>query len=148
ARRLVDAGVPFVTVQHAGWDHHGNIFPYLRNRYLPIFDQAFSALVRDLDERGMLEDTLVLALGEFGRTPKINKDAGRDHWPGAMSVVAAGARVPRGTVVGSTDKKGTGPEDRPLKVEDLACSLYAKLGINPHKEYLTPEGRPVPIVNG
>ncbi len=148
ARRLVEAGVPFVTVQHAGWDHHGTIFPYLKNRYLPIFDVAFSALIRDLEQRGLLEDTLVLALGEFGRTPKINKNAGRDHWPGAMSVVAAGAGVPRGFVVGSTDKRGEGPEDRPLKVEDLACTLFAKMGINPHKEYITPQGRPIPIVNG
>jgi hypothetical protein len=148
ARRLVEAGVPFITVQHAGWDHHTNIFSYLKNRWLPIFDQAFSALMRDLEERGLLQDTLVVALGEFGRTPKINKDAGRDHWPGAMSVVAAGGGVPRGQVIGSTDKRGAGPEDRPLKVEDFACSLYAKLGIDPHKELITPEGRPVTIVNG
>ena len=148
ARRLIEAGVPFVTVQHAGWDHHANIFPYLKNRYLPIFDEAFSALLKDLDERGLLEDTLVMALGEFGRTPKINKNAGRDHWPGAMSVAMAGAGVPRGQIVGSTDARGTGPEDRPLKVEDLMCSLYTKMGIDPHKEYTTPEGRPVPIVNG
>ena len=148
ARRLVEAGVPFVTVQHAGWDHHTQIFTYLKNRWLPIFDQAFSNLIRDLDERGLLEDTLVLALGEFGRTPKINKDAGRDHWPGAMSVVAAGAGVPRGQIIGATDARGTAPAERPLKVEDLACSLFAKLGINPHKEFITPQGRPVPMVNG
>ena len=148
ARRLVEAGVPFITVQHAGWDHHTNIFTYLKNRYLPIFDVAFAALMQDLEQRGLLEDTLVLALGEFGRTPKINKDAGRDHWPGAMSVVAAGAGVPRGQIIGSTDSHGRGPEERPLKVEDLACSLFTKLGINPHQEYLTPQGRPVPIVDG
>ena len=148
ARRLVEAGVPFVTVQHAGWDHHGNIFTYLKNRWLPIFDVAFSALLRNMEERGLLEDTLVLALGEFGRTPRINKDAGRDHWPGAMSVVAAGAGVPRGLVIGATDRNGSAPSDRPLTVEDFACTLYAKLGIDPHKEYITPLGRPVPIVNG
>jgi len=148
ARRLMEAGVPFVTVQHAGWDHHGNIFTYLKNRWLPTFDVAFSTLLRDLDERGLLQDTLVLALGEFGRTPRINKDAGRDHWPGAMFVIAAGAGVPRGQVIGATDKNGSAPAERPLKVEDFACSLFAKLGIDPHKECITPQGRPVPIVNG
>lgn len=148
ARRLVEAGVPFVTIQHAGWDHHTNIFTYLKTRWLPIFDQAFSALVLDLEARGLLDDTLLVALGEFGRTPKINKDAGRDHWPGAMSIVFAGAGVPRGQIVGATDSHGAAPIERPLRVEDFACSLYAKLGINPHREYLTPEGRPVPIVNG
>ena len=148
ARRLVEAGVPFITVQHAGWDHHTNIFTYLKTRWLPIFDQAFSALLLDMDARGLLDDTLVVALGEFGRTPKINKDAGRDHWPGAMSIVFAGAGVPRGQIVGATDSHGAAPSERPLRVEDFACSLYAKLGINPHKEYITPEGRPVPIVNG
>jgi hypothetical protein len=148
ARRLVEAGVPFVTVQHAGWDHHANIFPYLKSRWLPIFDLAFSALIKDLDERGLLADTLVVALGEFGRTPKINKDAGRDHWPGAMSVVMAGAGVPRGRIVGATDSHGAAPSDRRLTVEHLMCSLFTKLGIDPHKELITPEGRPVAIVNG
>jgi hypothetical protein len=148
ARRLVEAGVPFVTVQHAGWDHHASIFPYLKTRWLPIFDLAFSALIKDLDERGLLADTLVVALGEFGRTPKINKDAGRDHWPGAMSVVMAGAGVPRGRIVGATDSHGAAPSDRRLTVEHLMCSLFAKLGIDPHKELITPEGRPVAIVNG
>jgi len=148
ARRLVEAGVPFVTVQHAGWDHHANIFPYLKTRWLPIFDLAFSALIKDLDERGLLADTLVVALGEFGRTPKINKDAGRDHWPGAMSVVMAGAGVPRGRIVGATDSHGAAPSERRLTVEHLMCSLFAKLGIDPHKELITPEGRPVAIVNG
>ncbi|MFO0820188.1 MAG: DUF1501 domain-containing protein [Pirellulales bacterium] len=148
ARRLVEAGVPFVTVQHAGWDHHTNIFTYLKTRWLPIFDQAFSQLILDLNARGLLEDTLVVALGEFGRTPKINKDGGRDHWPGAMSIVWAGACVPRGQIVGATDSHGAAPSERPLRVEDFACSLYAKLGLNPHKEFITPEGRPVRMVNG
>lgn len=148
ARRLVESGVPFVTVQHAGWDHHNFVFKYLKDRWLPTFDMAFSALISDLEERGLLDDTLVLALGEFGRTPKINKDSGRDHWPGAMSIVAAGAGVPRGCVIGATDKHGAAPIERRLKVEDFFCSVYTKLGINPHKELLTPEGRPVAIVNG
>jgi hypothetical protein len=148
ARRLVEANVPFVIVQHAGWDHHGNIFTYLKNRYLPIFDMAFSALIRDLDDRGLLEDTLVLALGEFGRTPKINKNVGRDHWPGAMSVVAAGAGVPRGQIVGATDKKGAAPSKQRLKVEDFASTLYAKMGIDPHKILNDTLGRPIPLVQG
>jgi hypothetical protein len=148
ARRLVEAGIPFVTVQHAGWDHHNMVFKYLKDRWLPTFDMAFSALLRDLEERGLLEDTLVLAFGEFGRTPKINKDSGRDHWPSAMSIVAAGAGVPRGTVIGSTDKLGAHVAERPLRVEDFFCSIYAKLAIDPHKELHTPEGRPVAIVNG
>lgn len=148
ARRLMEAGVPFVTVQHAGWDHHTNIFKYLKDRWMPTFDVAFSTLLKDMEERGLLEDTLVLALGEFGRTPKINKDSGRDHWPGAMSIVAAGAGVPRGLIIGATDKHGAAPIERPLKVEDYFCSVYAKLGIDPHKEFLTAEGRPVSMVNG
>jgi uncharacterized protein (DUF1501 family) len=148
ARRLLEAGIPFVVVQHAGWDHHGNIFTYLKNRYLPIFDTAFSALIRDLDQRGMLEDTLVLALGEFGRTPKINKNAGRDHWPGAMSIAAAGAGVPRGQIIGATDKKGAYPSERKLTVEDFASTLFSKMGIDPNKIMHDALGRPQPIVNG
>lgn len=148
ARRLIEADVPFVVVQHAGWDHHTDIFRTLKSRYLPIFDQAFSALLLDLESRGLLADTLVVATGEFGRTPRINKDGGRDHYPGAMSIVLAGAGVPGGQVVGATDRLGAGPVERPLKVEDFFCSVYRKLGIDPHREVITPEGRPVTIVNG
>ncbi len=148
ARRLIEANVPYVVVQHAGWDHHGTIFPYLKDRYLPIFDTAFSALIRDLDDRGLLEDTLVLALGEFGRTPKINKNAGRDHWPSAMSVVAAGAGVPHGQIVGATDAKGAEPSERPLTVEDFAATLYTKMGINPDQMLIDTLGRPIPLVDG
>lgn len=147
ARRLVEAGVPWITVLHSGWDHHGQIFSSLKTRWLPIFDRAFSTLVADLEDRGLLASTLVIATGEFGRTPKINENAGRDHWPGAMSVALAGAGVPRGSVIGATDIHGAAPSDRPLKPEDLAASLYAKLGVDPRKEYHTPLGRPVPIVN-
>jgi len=148
ARRLVEADIPFVVVQHAGWDHHVDIFRALKDRWLPIFDQAFSALLLDLEARGLLADTLVVATGEFGRTPRINKEGGRDHWPGAMSIVLAGAGVPGGQVVGATDRLGGGPIERPLKVEDVFCSIYRKLGIDPHRELITPEGRPVTIVNG
>lgn len=148
ARRLVEAGVPFIVVQHAGWDHHGNIFEYLKGRYLPIFDRAFSTLIRDLDDRGLLDDTLVLALGEFGRTPKINKNAGRDHWPQAMSVAAAGPGIPRGHIIGATDSKGAAPSEGRLSVEDFASTLFTKMGIDPHKVYLDALGRPLPIVEG
>lgn len=148
ARRLVEADVPFVIVQHAGWDHHGNIFTYLKNRYLPIFDQAFSALIRDLDDRGLLQDTLVLALGEFGRTPKINPNAGRDHWPSAMNVAAAGPGVPRGHIIGATDVKGAAPIQGRLSVEDFAATIFTKMGIDPHKIYHDALGRPLPIVEG
>ncbi|MDA1014813.1 MAG: DUF1501 domain-containing protein [Planctomycetota bacterium] len=148
ARRLVEAGVPFVIVQHAGWDHHANIFEYLKGRYLPIFDQAFSTLIKDLDERGLLEDTLVVALGEFGRTPKINKNGGRDHWPQAMSVAAAGPGVPRGHIIGATDSKGAAPAEGRLSVEDFASTLFTKMGIDPTKIYHDALGRPLPIVEG
>ncbi len=148
ARRLVEAGVPFIIVQHAGWDHHGDIFTYLKNRYLPIFDRAFSTLISDLDDRGMLDDTLVLALGEFGRTPKINKNVGRDHWPQAMAVAAAGAGVPRGHIIGATDSKGAAPARDRLSVEDFTATLFTKMGIDPHKVYLDALGRPLPIVEG
>lgn len=147
ARRLVEAGVPFTSVQFAGWDHHTIIFKSLKEK-MPQFDQGFSALVADLHERGLLENTLVIATGEFGRTPKINKDGGRDHWANAISVVLAGGGVPGGQVIGATEPDGSVPAERPLKPEDLAVTLYTKLGIDPRKEFHTLLGRPVPIVNG
>jgi uncharacterized protein (DUF1501 family) len=106
-----------------------------------------AALIRDLDDRGMLDNTLVIALGEFGRTPKVNKDAGRDHWPGAMSVLMAGAGIPRGQIVGATDAKGYYASDNVYKPEDFAASLYTKLGIDPHQLLHTTTGRPIPLVN-
>lgn len=148
ARRLVEAKVPFVIVQHAGWDHHANIFEYLKGRYLPIFDKAFSTLIRDLDDRGLLDDTLVVALGEFGRTPKINANGGRDHWPQAMSVAAAGPGIPRGHIIGATDANGTAPAEGRLSVEDFTATLFTKMGIDPHKIYLDALGRPLPLVEG
>jgi hypothetical protein len=147
ARRVVEAGVPFATVQFAGWDHHTTIFSSLKQK-MPPFDQGFSALIADLHARGLLESTVVIAAGEFGRTPKINKDGGRDHWASAMSVVVAGGGTPGGQVIGATDKDGNAPAERPLKPEDLAVTLYTKLGIDPRKEFHTLLGRPVPIVYG
>lgn len=147
ARRLVEVGVPFVTVYHGGWDHHTNIFGSLKTKMPPV-DQGMAALISDLDERGLLENTLVLLLGEFGRTPKINKDGGRDHWPHAMSILMAGAGIPGGQVVGATDRNGAYANDNVHSPEDFAASLYTKMGIDPHQIFHNTAGRPVPLVNG
>jgi len=148
ARRLVEVGVSFVTVYTGGWDHHTKIFEAYKGNHLKTFDQGVAALISDLDERGLLEKTLVIALGEFGRTPKVNKDAGRDHWPGAMSVLMAGAGVPRGAVIGATDPKGYYASENVHKPEDFAASLYTKMGIDPNQVLHTTSGRPVQLVNG
>ncbi|MHA3771762.1 DUF1501 domain-containing protein [Verrucomicrobiota bacterium sgz303538] len=145
ARRLVEAGVRFVTVNSGGWDHHDKIFQNLE-RMTPIFDQGFSAMIRDLDQRGLLKDTLVIAMGEFGRTPKINKKAGRDHWGRAGSLIFAGAGVQGGRVIGATDKNGAFVTDRPVRPADVCWTIYDALGIDPTKELHTPEGRPVSIL--
>ncbi len=146
ARRLVERGVRFVTVNNGGWDHHAKIWDGLGRR-LPEFDQGFSALIEDMDERGLLADTLVLAFGEFGRTPRINKDAGRDHWGPAASLLFAGAGVKRGLVLGQTDKQGAYVTKRPVAPADVACTVYEALGIDPHKWLMHPEGRPVEILD-
>ncbi len=145
ARRLVENGVRFVTVNYGGWDHHGEIFKSLDTK-LPEFDRGYSALINDLDHRGLLEDTLVLALGEFGRTPTVNDKAGRDHWGRAGSMLWAGAGVARGRVIGKTDKNGAFVTDRPVRPADVAWTVYESLGIDPAKELLTPEGRPISIL--
>ncbi|HAD58485.1 MAG TPA: DUF1501 domain-containing protein [Planctomycetaceae bacterium] len=151
ARRLVEGGVPFVTVYDGGWDHHSNIFGTLKTR-LPKWDNSVWALIQDLKERGMLEDTLVLALGEFGRTPKISTlsgqtTPGRDHWANAMSVLMAGGGTPGGTVIGATDRKGYSAVDRVLSPENFVSTVYHKLGINPAKVLYTPQGRPTHLVS-
>ena len=148
ARRLAGVGVSFVTVYNGGWDHHTNIFKEPFRKKVERVDTGMAALINDLHDRGQLDSTLVLLLGEFGRTPKINKDVGRDHWPHAMSVLVAGAGVPPGQVIGSTDVKGYYASDRIYSPEDFACSLYTKMGIDPHKILYTNTGRPLPIVNG
>ena len=145
ARRLVESGVRFVTVNNGGWDHHKKIFEGL-DKKVPGFDQGFSALIRDLDQRGLLADTLVVAMGEFGRTPKVNKDAGRDHWGRAGSLIFAGAGVQGGRVIGATDKNGAFVTDRPVRPADVCWTIYEALGIDPSKELRTPEGRPVSIL--
>jgi hypothetical protein len=146
ARRLVEAGVPFITLYEGGWDHHTKLFESLKKR-LPSWDQVIAALVTDLKQRGLLQSTLVIALGEFGRTPQINKDAGRDHWSNAMSVLFAGGGTPGGQVVGATDKKGYAAIERVLSPENFASTVYAKLGIDPGKILYTPQGRPTHIVS-
>ena len=146
ARRLVEAGVPFITLYEGGWDHHRELFPALKKR-LPSFEGTIAALVEDLDQRGLLESTLVVALGEFGRTPQINKDGGRDHWSNAMSVLFAGGGTPGGQVVGATDRKGYSAVERVLSPENFASTVYAKLGIDPGKILYAPNGRPSHLVS-
>ena len=151
SRRLVEAGVPFVTVYDGGWDHHSDLFGALRKR-LPEWDNSVATLIQDLKERGLLESTLVVALGEFGRTPKIStlsgsNTPGRDHWANAMSVLMAGGGTPGGTVVGATDRKGYSAVDRVLSPENFVSTVYYKLGIDPDKVVYTPEGRPTHLVS-
>lgn len=146
ARRLIEAGVRLVTLFHNGYDTHSHNDKTNRDLY-PEFDQAFATLLEDLDDRGLLDTTLVLGVGEFGRTPKINHSAGRDHWPGVFSIVAAGAGVPGGQVIGSSDALGSEPRERPMSIEDLGATVYRKLGIDAHKEYHA-AGRPIRINDG
>jgi len=146
ARRLVERGVRFVTVNYGGWDHHAKIFEGL-DKKLPEFDQGLSALVEDLDQRGMLDTTLLLVMGEFGRTPKLNKDAGRDHWGPAGSLLFTGAGTKRGFVLGSTDKMGAYVTRRPVSPADVAHTVYDALGIDPRKFLRAPDGRPIEILD-
>jgi hypothetical protein len=157
ARRLVERGVPFVTVTNSGWDTHENLVLQLRDGYsgakqgvglLPTFDQAFSALITDLADRGMLDETLVVVMGEFGRTPKLNTRGGRDHWPRVFSVVMAGGGIRGGQVIGGSDAVGETPRDLPVTPSDLACSIFTLLGIDPSQLLITPDGRPVQINRG
>jgi hypothetical protein len=147
ARRLVEVGVSWVTVNWGGWDHHTGIEAAYKGDQLKTLDQGVSALIGDLSERGLLDSTLVLVLGEFGRTPKVNKDGGRDHWPHAMSVLMAGAGIPGGQIVGATDAKGYYASDNVYRPEDFAASVYTKMGIDPHQTLHTTVGRPVALVN-
>jgi len=146
ARRLVEAGVPFITLYEGGWDHHTKLFSTLKTR-LPSFEATLAALIDDLSQRGLLDSTLVIALGEFGRTPQINKDAGRDHWSNAMSVLFAGGRTPGGQVVGATDGKGFSAVERVLSPEYFAATVYTKLGIDPGKILYAANGRPAHLVS-
>jgi hypothetical protein len=156
ARRLLEAGLALVTVywHYEGpddspvWDTHQNNFAHLRARLLPPFDQAFAALLEDLHARGLLDETLVVCLGEFGRTPKINKHAGRDHWAAVQSVVLAGAGVRPGSVYGSSDRLGAYPADARGRPPDLAATILHLLGVNPKGEVHDQLGRPFPVCEG
>lgn len=148
ARRLIQAGVRFVTINEpVGWDTHADNFKRLRQN-LPVVDQAVSALLDDLAEHDMLDDTLVMMFGEFGRTPAINKQSGRDHWAKAMSIILAGGGVPGGLIYGATDKQAAQVIDKSHSPADFACTIYSLLGIDPHKQYRTAAGQLVPLVNG
>jgi hypothetical protein len=147
ARRLVAAGVRFVTVDYGGWDFHAQIAPNMRSQ-LPPLDQAFAALIRDLDRSGLLKRTLVMVSSEFGRTPKINKDAGRDHWPKVFSVVLAGGGIKGGYIHGASNATATEPERDAIGPEDLATTVYHQLGIVADKELMAPGNRPIEIVDG
>ncbi len=152
ARRLVEAGARFVTVVDTGWDTHQQIFRELPDsRFpgsgkLPSLDRAYSGLLTDLRERGLLQTTLVVLMGEFGRTPKLNAAGGRDHWPRAGSVCLAGGGVRGGQVIGATDSHGESPIERPIGPPDLACSILRSLGVDPTRELQTPTGRPMKIL--
>jgi len=146
ARRLVEAGVRFVTVNYGGWDHHAKIFESL-DKKLPEFDRGVSALIEDMSTRGTFADTLLVVMGEFGRTPKFNKDAGRDHWAPAGSMLFAGAGVKPGLVLGKTDKHGAYATQRPVAPGDVASTIFDSLGIDPHKQLVAPDGRPIEILD-
>jgi hypothetical protein len=145
ARRLIEAGVRFVTVSIGGWDTHGQNFNALKTRLLPNLDQTLAALISDLDTRGLLDSTIVLCAGEFGRTPKINKNNGRDHWARSMACVVAGGGFKRGYAHGTTDSSGMAPATEGMSPDDLASTIFNQLGIDPHQELQTPTGRPVQL---
>ncbi len=146
ARRLVEAGVRLVTVDLRWWDTHVKGFESLRLGFLPRFDRAFSALIEDLDQRGLLATTLVIAWGEFGRTPRVNKDAGRDHYPNVFSAALAGGSVKGGKIVGESDAKGAFPKTNPKTPQDVLATLYRHLGIDTQAQYLNSAGRPITVL--
>lgn len=145
ARRLVGAGVRFVAVPYGGWDHHNNISNALRRRMPPV-DQALAALIADLDKRSMLDHTMVILCSEFGRTPRINGTNGRDHWPRAFSVIAAGGGFQRGLFYGTTDPNGSAPDSSPISPADFAATMFHQLGIDPTRRLMSPGDRPIDIV--
>jgi uncharacterized protein (DUF1501 family) len=147
ARRLIEAGVRCVTVDHSNWDTHNDNFNTLKRDLLPVLDGALATLFRDLADRGLLTKTLVVVTGEFGRTPRINKDAGRDHWGPAFTVALGGGGIQGGRVVGSSDARAERPAKEAVGPEDLSATMYHLMGIDPEDEFYTPDGRPVKIAN-
>jgi hypothetical protein len=146
ARRLVEAGVRLVTVDLRWWDTHVLGFDSLRRGFLPRFDQAYTALIEDLQQRGLLESTLVIAWGEFGRTPRVNKDAGRDHYPNVFSAALAGGPVKGGRVVGSSDAHGAFPLANPKTPQDVLATMYKHLGVDTSAHYSNAAGRPMAVL--
>jgi hypothetical protein len=147
ARRLVEAGVPFINVydykqQGQNWDAHAQCFDQHKNHLLPPLDRGLSALIDDLEERGLLESTLIVVTGEFGRTPKINSNVGRDHWPNCYSVLLAGGGVRGGMVYGASDPLGAYPARDPVTPGDLAATILSRFGLDPHSEMFDQTGRP------
>src|SRR5437762_1455966 len=146
ARRLVESGVHFVTVTDGGWDTHQDNFKSLENRKLPVLDRAYAALLQDLHDRGLLDTTLVVWFGDFGREPKINPSAGRDHWASAGVACMGGGGVKTGQVVGATDALGSVVVDSPVTPQDLAATIYTALGVPLHTWYKAQDGRPIELV--
>jgi hypothetical protein len=147
ARRLVEAGVRFVTVSYGGWDMHAGIENAMK-RQAPGLDTALAGLIRDLDDRGLLDSTIVLVTSEFGRTPKINASAGRDHFARVFSFAVAGGGFKKGLVYGSSNSTASEPEENPMRVEDVLTTVYHQLGINADKELMAPGARPIEIIDG
>jgi uncharacterized protein (DUF1501 family) len=145
ARRLVEAGVRLVTVMYGGWDHHEHIGDEIA-KGLPAFDHAFSGLITDLDQRGLLDSTLVMVTSEFGRSPKVNDNAGRDHWARVYSQVLAGGGITRGQIYGASDATASEPSRDAVSVENFLATVYRQLGINSEDRLLAPGGRPIDIV--
>lgn len=152
ARRLIQRGVPFVTVNSRGWDTHDNAYTRLKEGYtgaqvpvglVPSLDMALSGLVDDLADSGLLDETLIIVMGEFGRTPKLNTSGGRDHWPRVFSVALAGAGIAGGQIIGASDRTGESPADSPVTPGDLASTVYTLLGFDPQHELITSDGRPI-----
>jgi hypothetical protein len=148
ARRLIERGVTFVEVSLGGWDNHSDIFNTLRTGNLPTLDKGMGALLLDLKRSGLLEDTLVVWMGEFGRTPRINQDSGRDHWPRSWSVVMGGAGLKGGQLVGETDRDGVEVVDREVGVMDIIATMAQAMEIDLATSYTTPNGRPMKVVDG
>jgi len=147
AKRLVGAGVRFVSLTYGGWDMHSQIVNSMR-RQLPTFDQAYAALIKDLERSGLLDETLVMVSSEFGRTPKINNTAGRDHWPKVFSVALAGGGIKKGITYGTSNAIASEPDEDPVGPQDLATTVYNQLGIVADKELMAPGNRPIEIVDG
>jgi uncharacterized protein (DUF1501 family) len=147
ARRLVEAGVRMVTLTYGGWDMHNDVTPGMK-RQMPALDQGLATLLLDLEERGLLERTLVMVSSEFGRTPKINQNRGRDHWPKVFSVMLAGGGINGGMIHGTSNATAAEPDLDPVGPGDLATTMYYQLGIIADKELMAPGGRPIEIVDG